>query len=162
MSRYHGGMLHARKPNWWTNSYDIMADHQLITRWNRSMWRNGGTFELQGRTYTIRANAWGTKYTMITGSDRVVASAERVGRKNWTVQAGGHTYEFQRTSVWRQEQALLKAGRPTGVIKRTSMWRSDAVAELPELDPAVQVFVFAVVLTMWDNAAAAAAAVSVP
>jgi hypothetical protein len=122
------------------------------------MWRSGGTFELEGRTYTIRSNGWGTKYTMTTGSDRVVASAERVGRKNWTVQAGGHTYSFQRTSIWRQEQSLLRQGRTTGMIKRTSSWRSDATAELPELEPAVRVFVFAVVLTMWDNTRAAAGA----
>ncbi len=148
-------MLQARKPSWWTNSYDILADDKLITRWNRSTWSGGGTFELQERTYTIRSNGWGTKYTMITGTDRVVASAERVGRKNWTVQAGGHTYEFKRTSMWRQEESLIRQGRPVGVIKRTSTWRSDATADLPDLDPAVQVFVLAVVLTMWDNAASA-------
>ena len=120
------------------------------------MWRSGGTFELEGRTYTIRSNGWGTKYTMTTGSDRVVASAERVGRKHWNVQAGGHTYEFQRTSMWTQEQALLRGGRPTGTVKRTSFWKGDAIADLPDLDPAVQVFVFAVMLTTWDNAHAAA------
>jgi hypothetical protein len=151
------GMLQARKPRWWSNSYDILSGNQLITRWSRSTWRSGGTFELEGRTYTIRANAWGSKYTMTTGTDRVVASADRMGRKKWTVQAHGHTYEFQRTSVWRQEQALLKQGRAVGVIKRTSSWSSDAIADLPDLDPAVQVFALAIVLTMWDNAAAAAA-----
>jgi hypothetical protein len=150
-------MLQARKPSWWTNSYDILADSKLVTRWNRSAWRSGGSFELEGRQYTIRSNAWGTKYTMTSGTDRVIASAERVGRKNWTVQAGGHTYEFQRTSMWRQEQTLIRGGRATGVIKRTSSWRGDATADLPELDAPVQVFVLAVVLTMWDNTAAAAA-----
>lgn len=152
-----GGMLQARKPSWWTNSYDISADGRLITRWNRSTWRSGGSFDLGGRTFTIRSNGWGTRYTMMTESNQVVASAERVGRKNWKVQAGGHVYEFQRTSMWRQEQALIRQGLVTGVIKRTSSWRGDAIADLPELDPAVQVFVFAVVLTMWDDTSAAAA-----
>ncbi|GIH02100.1 hypothetical protein Rhe02_01670 [Rhizocola hellebori] len=154
-------MLHARKPSWWTNSYDIMAGNQLITRWNRSLWRNGGTFALDGHSYTIRANAWGSKYTMTLGTDRVIAAAERVGRKNWTVQAGGHTYAFQRTSMWRQEEALVTGGRVTGVIRRVSTWRTDAVADLPQLEPAVQVFVLAVVLTMWDNAHYAASSVTI-
>jgi hypothetical protein len=38
------------------------------------------------------------------------------------------------------------------------MWRGDAVADLPGLPPPVQVFVLAVVLSMWDAQAAAASA----
>ena len=38
-----------------------------------------------------------------------------------------------------------------------SRWRRDAVADLPDLPLAVQVFVVVVVLTMWDAQATAAA-----
>ena len=38
-------------------------------------------------------------------------SAQRVGRKRWTVQAGDRTYQFRRASVWRGDQELL-LGRP--------------------------------------------------
>jgi hypothetical protein len=45
------------------------------------------------------------------------------------------------------------------------MWRGDVAADLPGLPPAVQIFVLAVVLTMWDwssgGAAGGAAAGSV-
>jgi hypothetical protein len=41
-------------------------------------------------------------------------------------------------------------------VKRTSLWRSDIVADLPGLPPPVQIFVLGVVITIWDQQAAAA------
>jgi hypothetical protein len=73
------------------------------------------------------------------------------------VEAAGRTYEFQRTSIWGQKQELHSAGQRLGSIERTSFWRSDATADLPGLPLPVQIFVFVVVLTMWDRASASAA-----
>jgi hypothetical protein len=41
-----------------------------------------------------------------------------------------------------------------GSVRRKSMWRIGAVTDLPGLTTPVEVFVLAVVLTMWDSAAA--------
>lgn len=100
---------------------------------------------------------WGNKYGMVDADGTPVTSADRVGRKSWTVEAGGRTYEFHRASMWRQEEELHSEGRRVGSVKRSSIWRGDAVADLPGLPRPVEVFVLAVVLTMWDSAAAAAA-----
>jgi len=81
-----------------------------------------------------------------------IASANHVGRTNWTVEADGRTYEFRRGSLWREEEELCSEGRRVGSVKRTSIWRGDAVADLPGLPPSVEVFVLAVVLTEWDSA----------
>jgi hypothetical protein len=61
----------------------------------------------------------------------VVAVANRVGRKRWTVEATGRTYQFRRASMWRPQEVLITNGRPVGSVRRVSLWRSDAVAELP-------------------------------
>ncbi len=87
----------------------------------------------------------------------IVATADRVGRKRWTVEASGRTYRFQRVSWWRSEELLVADGRPVGSVRRVSRWRSDAVADLPDLPLPLQVFVVVVVMTMWDAQAAAAA-----
>jgi hypothetical protein len=73
-----------------------------------------------------------------------------VGRKSWTVEADGRTYEFRRASWWRQEEELHSGGLPVGSVRRKSIWRGDAVADLPGLPLPVEVFVLAVVLTKWD------------
>ena len=44
-----------------------------------------------------------------------------------------------------------------GSIERNSIWHGNAAADLPGLPRPVEVFVLAVVLTMWDVAAASAA-----
>lgn len=150
-------MLRAKRVGLWRNRFEISVDGQPITVWDGSTWKAGGAFELDGTRYEVGANLWGTKYGMATADGTVVASADRVGRKRWTVEAGGWTYQFQRASIWRQEQHLLHPdGRPMGSIRRPSMWRGEAVADLPSLPLPVQIFVLMVVLTMWDQHAAAA------
>lgn len=152
-------MLRAEKVGFWRNRYQITADGLLLTTWDGSMWRAGGSLELDGQRYEVRAtNLWGTRYGMLTEDGTTIASADRVGRRRWTIEAGGRTYEFRRASIWRREEELHSEDGLVGSIKRTSVWRSDTVADLPGLPIPVQVFALTVVLTKWDREAAAAGA----
>lgn len=144
-------MIEARKASVWKNRYEISADGRHLATWDGSSWKTGGTFELDGQRYEVRANMWGSKYGMVNQYGTRIASADHVGRKHWTVEADGRTYEFRRASLWREEQELCSEGRRVGTVKRTSMWRRDAVADLPGLPPSVEVFVLAVVLSTWDT-----------
>lgn len=150
-------MLEAKKVSVWKNRYDIIADGRWLATWDKSSWKAGGTVELEGWRYEVQANLWGSKYGMAAEDGTRIASADRVGRKNWTVEADGRTYEFRRASPWRQEEELHCEGRRVGSVKRNSIWRGSAMADLPGLPLSVQVFVLAVVLTKWDSDAAVAA-----
>ena len=150
-------MLTARKTGAFSREYRIEADDRFVTTFLASWWRTGGTFTVEGHEYTVRQNFWGAKYGMAMADGTVVATADRVGRKHWTVDAEGRTLRFRRTSMWSGEQAMVDGDREVGSIRKLSWWKGGAVADLPELDPALQVFVVAVVLTMWDNQASAAA-----
>jgi hypothetical protein len=152
-----GGMLEARRISLWRNRYDIVADGQPLAMWDGRVWRNGGTFDLAGRRYDVKSNLWGARFEMTDEAGMIVARANRVGRKRWTVEASDRTYRFQRASWWRSEELLLADDRPMGSVRRVSRWRRDAVADLPDLPLAVQVFVVVVVLAMWDAQATAAA-----
>jgi hypothetical protein len=101
----------------------------------------GGSFELEGPRYTVRANMWGSTYGMARDDATAVATAHHVGRKRWNVEAGEQTYGFQRASPWRADQELRSGGERVGSVRRTSMWRTDAVADLPGLPLPVQIFV---------------------
>lgn len=154
---YSGGMLEARKVSLWRNRYEIVADGQSLAMWEGRVWRSGGAFELAGRRYDVNSNVRGTRFEMTDEASMTAATADRVGRKRWTVEASGRTYRFQRVSWWRSEELLVADGRPVGSVRRVSRWRGDAVADLPDLSLPLQVFVVVVVLTMWDAQAAAAA-----
>jgi hypothetical protein len=144
-------MIEARKASFWKSRYDFIADGRQLATWDGSSWKSGGTVELDGRHYEVRANMWGSTYGMVDEYGSRIASADHVGRKNWTVEADGRTYEFRRASPWREEEELRSEGRRVGSVKRKSIWRGDAVADLPGLPPSVEVFVLAVVLTKWDS-----------
>lgn len=153
-------MLTASRSGVFSREYEFDIDGQVVTSFRTSWWGNGGTFSVEGHEYTVKSNAWGAKFGMAMADGTVVARAEKVGRKNWTVDAEGRTLHFRRTSMWTAEQALMDGDREVGSIRKLSMWKSGAKAELPGLDPALQVFVVAVVITHWEASAAAAAASS--
>lgn len=143
-------MLTARQVSVWRNRYDIIIDGRTVATWDSAFWMNGGDFELDGRRYEVRANVWGNRFGMVDAVGERVASADRVGRKRWTVEASGQTYEFRRASMWDTEQELHADGERVGSVKRTSIWRGEVTADLPGLSLPVQIFVLGVVITVWD------------
>ncbi|MBX7266554.1 hypothetical protein KIF24_11235 [Micromonospora sp. Llam7] len=127
-----------------------------IAVWDRSVWKSGGEFEFDGRRFQVRSNVWGNKYTMVDDAGATVASADRVGRKRWTVEAAGRTYHFRRKSSWSSEEELLIGDTRVGPVRKTSFGRGDVAIELPGLATALQLFVFGVVISMWDAQATTA------
>jgi len=149
-------VLTAAKPSTWRRRYDISVDGVHVSRWEPTWWQSGGVFELDGQQYHVRRSALGGRDQLTGPAGEPLASAQRVGRKRWTVQAGTRTYEFRRASIWRGDQELILGDQAVGSIRRDSVWRHSAVADLPGMPRSVQVFVFCVVLAMWDAAAVAA------
>jgi hypothetical protein len=150
-------MLHAQRTGLGRRGYDISADGRHITRWEPSWWRSGGAFDLDGRHYQVRGHALGGRVELTGPAGELLASARRVGRRNWSVEAGERSYQFRRASIWRGDQQLLLGDRPVGSIRRTGFWGSSAAADLPGMPEPLQVFVFCAVLARWAAAAAAAA-----
>jgi len=146
-------MIEARRTSAWSRGYELEQGGEPLATLERSAWRNGGRFVLGGRTYEVKSNTWASSYTLVADDGTTVASAERVNRKDWTVEADRVIYQFRRASVWREEQELTIGGQPVGSVRRTSMWGGGAVADLPGMPLVVAVFAVAVVLTTWDLAA---------
>ncbi|WP_085916025.1 MULTISPECIES: hypothetical protein [Pseudonocardia] len=131
-----------------------------VSTFSSRWWRSGGRMTVDGADYQVGANIWGSTYTMTGGPggpDAVVATAERVARKHWTVTADGRSYRFRRASMWSSEQLLVEGDQTLGSVRRLSWWRGGAEAELPGLSLPVQLFVVAVVLSMWEKQQNAAA-----
>jgi hypothetical protein len=135
--------------------YTLAVDGDTVTTWDQDWWRSGGSFRLDGHTYHVRSNMWGSRFTMLDENGAVAAEAERVGRKNWTVAAGGRSYTFRRKSAFSSDQHLVDGERTVGVIKRTSMWTNNLAADLPGLPLPVQVFVLGVQITTLAAASSA-------
>jgi len=144
-------MLEARKVTLWRDRYDLVADGKAVASWDGWFWRSGGTLYLAGRRYDVKSNVWGNRFEMIDEVGVIVAAANGVRRKRWTVEAGGWTYQFQRASQWRSEELILADGRPAGSVRRVGgSGRSGVVADLPGLPLLLQIFVVVVVVIRWD------------
>ena len=56
----------------------------------------------------------------------VLAVAERMGRKNWTITGNERVYDFRRGFAWRGDQELVLNGRPPGRCGQGQRGRSGA------------------------------------
>jgi hypothetical protein len=148
--------MEAHKISVWKGHYRVTDGGREITTWDSSTWKSGGEFLLDGQRFQVRSNAWGSKYTMTDDFGTVLASADRVGRKRWSVEAGGQTYHFRRKSMWTSEEEMVLGDTRVGAVRKTSVWRGDVELELPTLPRPLQLFVLGVVISMWEAQAAAA------
>jgi hypothetical protein len=151
-------MLTAEKTSLWRGRYDILADGRPVAVWDPSWWRNGGSFEVDGHQFQVRANGWGTKYRMLDEAGNEVALVERAGRKHWSVRADGRTYEFRRAAMLGNRQEMLADGVKVGSLRRTSAWSGAIEADLPGLPVPIQIFVIGVQIAIWQAQQSAAAA----
>jgi hypothetical protein len=150
-------MLTAEKMGTWGRHYQVADDGRPVAVWDQSWWRTGGGFEVNGRRFQVRGNAWGTGFRMLDEAENEVARVERAGRKKWTVRADGRTYEFRRASFWGNQQQLLADGVQVGSLRRTSAWSGAIEADLPGMPLPVQIFVVGVQIALWKAQSAAAA-----
>ena len=151
--------MEARRISTWKSSYLVTDRGREVATWDSKVWKGGGEFVLDGRRFRVKSNGWGTKYTMADDAGTVVASADRVGRKRWTVSAGGQTYHF-RSKFWSGEEELVLGETRVGAVRKASFWGSTVNVELPGLPPAVQLFVLGVVISKWNAESSAAAGAS--
>lgn len=152
-------MLYAQRRGAFDNSHGIVDETgKLIAFWNPKTWRQAGEFELLGARYTVQTAGWAAQRASLIGSDgAVLAEADGVGKKRWTVRAGDAIHDFERTSIWRADQTLVNAGRQQiGLIRRVGFWGQRAEADLPGLPLPVAVFALIVVLMLWERNDAAA------
>lgn len=150
-------MLLAKRTSIWRARYEVSQHGHPVAHWDGAVWRQGGDLEVAGQPFQVRGNMWGSRFSMLDKAGGVIAAADRVGRKRWSVTAGPVTYQFQRASVWSEAQDLLVDGRKVGSVRKVSVWRSDVAVDLPGVPLPVQVFILGVLVTMWQAHAAAAA-----
>src|SRR5687768_18335867 len=62
---YPGGVLEAKRAGFWKGDYELSADGRPLTRWDAKTWRGGGSFELDGRRYEVRAVRFGSRYELV-------------------------------------------------------------------------------------------------
>ncbi|MEM6673415.1 MAG: hypothetical protein AAF726_11270 [Planctomycetota bacterium] len=142
-------------PSAWTYTRATVEDESgFLTRLKTSSWKESATFELGGRSHTIRRTGWPAIFTL--RQDHVeIASARKLGwfTSRIELMVNGVSYELKLRSLFSSAYELLQRGETVGSVRGTSWWNRRAEADLPDdLPPEVQVFTIWVVLAMWRRA----------
>lgn len=153
-------MLTATKTGAFARRYEILSDGQPVATWSQKFWRSGGDITLAGHTYRVDATTFTNKYRMYDSLGSEVATAEKAGRRNWTLTADGKPHRFRRRSFFGSTQDLMTGDSVVGSITKKGFWGNRVEADLPTLSLPAQIFVIGVMITTWDREAAAAASAS--
>jgi hypothetical protein len=150
-------MFEIERTSWFGRRYAVRDDAGSGSQWTPvrrlSEDLNG---EIDGTTYAFRRD--GRNRFALTRGETELASAAAVKRGRWAIEIepGGATgYELVRGRGGRWHMELQRGGTAAGRISRGRSSRGKFVCELPaELDPAVQVFIGLVGMTLWSRASA--------
>ena len=145
------------------NGFDLVGDAgQPVGGFRGSVWRESGEIVTGGQRYEFRRD--GGRRFRLAGPQGGVALARRTGRWSggWEITAGPATYLLARAGWFSRGYRLVLDGAVVGQIA-SGRWLSRAgAANLPVgMAPVAQVFVVAIVLTLWrrdDSAGGGAAA----
>ncbi|MGW5577190.1 hypothetical protein [Micromonospora chokoriensis] len=129
-----------------------------MTVWEGSFWKNDGEFHLGERRYRLIGNIWSRRFALVDDQNNVIAEADQVTRKQWTVQVGNEAHRLRRASFWSSQQELLAGDRVVGTVKRAGFWGGGVGVDLPGLPLPAQIFVLGIVLVIWRQQSASAAA----
>ncbi|HEV7653844.1 MAG TPA: hypothetical protein VGP36_03780 [Mycobacteriales bacterium] len=127
-----------------------------------SAWRESGRIQAGGEEWEFRRERY--RRLSLAGPQGVYAAAERVSlwSGRWRLTTGGQAYELVKGGWFSRRYELLAGDAVVGELAPRGVFGSKAAVELPpQLPPAVQVFVIAVVMTLWrreQNSASGAAA----
>ncbi|QWF78589.1 hypothetical protein [Amycolatopsis sp. CA-230715] len=152
-------MLHAKRTSLSTRSYEITRDGRALTTFSPGGRKrlSGGCFPLGGTGYEVRSHRFTRVYELLDDGGSVVAATSRVGRR-WQLRAAGRVFHFRRNSFASREQSAFdEKGNPIGSLTSTGRGKPGATADLPGLEPELQVFALVVTLLRRQRKRAAAA-----
>ena len=141
------------------NGFDLLDDAgRELGSFHGSAWRERGEIAAGGEVAGFRRD--GGRRLALDGPAGELAAADKpsIWSGRWVLRAGGEAYELAKRSWLSRSFELHRGGQVVGSVHPKGLG-SKAVVDLPaELPPAVQVFVVAVVLTLWRRESAAAGA----
>jgi hypothetical protein len=146
-------MLRARRRGVFKREYEVFSASEVITMLPLRR-RESSEFSLAGTNYRIERD--GRKRFLLSGPDGQLATAEQRAGREWAVTGN---LSLVKPSVWRSGWEIRRGGVSQGDIRHDGAFSRTYTADVPEDIPLpVAVFLFYVILVIFERQAAAAAA----
>jgi hypothetical protein len=143
-----------------TNHFTFRAPDHALVELDASQWREVARFRLkEGQFAMQREGEWSGPLKLrgdfvLVHNGNVVARAKKVSvfRSTFEVEAMGGKLMLQKESIFRRTFVILENDRQSGSIRRANFWSRRTLVNLPAKWPVyVQVFLFWLVLLMWNR-----------
>ena len=148
-----------------SNHFSFRAPDQALVELNASQWREVAKFQMRNGEYRLYREGEWTKQFKLRGdfvlehNGEVIARARKqsVFRSTFTIDLQGRSVVLKKRSWWGRTFIVLENDRQIGSIRRASIWSRRTLVNLPSSWPVpVQVYLFWLVLLMWNREDAAA------
>jgi hypothetical protein len=153
-------MLEARPRNLFSRDFFIEANGREVSKLEVPLWREAGAFTIEGQPYRIYREGWMSGAFLLESGGRQIGRAIKPSafRSQFDLELDGSRYSLQRTALFGRTFTILRGGAEVGSIRPVSVFSRRALIDLPSDWPlSVKVFVFWLVLVIWNRDRSAAA-----
>lgn len=159
-------MLEARPIGIFSRDFDIEVEGQKIAMLDVSCWREAGEISLEGQPYRLyREGVMSGAFILKNQQEESVARAIKPSafRSQFDLEFGDRRYSLKRASGFGRGFSVFQDGIIVGSIRPAGLFTRRTMIDLPaDWSTPIQVFVFWLVLVIWnrDDAGGVAAAAS--
>ena len=156
-------MLEANPKHFLSNDYVVRSPEGGSTVLDVSSWRERAEFELGNVPHRLYREGMVSGAFVLERAGTVLAKATKPSafRSQFVLELNGQSYTLRRTSMFRRSFGIFSGDRQVGAIRPASAFTRRTIIDVPpDWSPAVQLFVFWLVLVIWNRDDAAAAGAS--
>lgn len=153
-------MLTAEPKDLLGKTYRIVEEDVVVAVVRQSIWKEKAEIELGGRHYRFERDRALRGSFLLLEQDNVLAYANKPSafRQRFELRIEGRDYLLRKPSVWRRGFCVEDSSGELGTIRPVGILSRKASIELPESwTLIVRIFIFWLVLLIWQRERAAAA-----
>lgn len=153
-------MLRAVPKRWFSSAYKMLDNDTTVAIVDPSLLREAAELTIQGSTYSLYREGLMSGAFILANGGSILARAVKPSAlyRSFQVEHGGKQYTLKAESVWSKKFVLSEGGVRVGSVYPERALTRKAVVDFPEEIPlAGRVFMFWLVMILWNRADTAAA-----
>jgi hypothetical protein len=153
-------MLAARPLGIFSRDFVIEADGQQVALLDVSRWKEAGEITIGSKPFKLYREGFVREAFVLEEVGQPVARAIKFSafRSRFDLELEAGHYSLQRDSAFARSFSVVQNGEVVGRVRRSGLFTRNAVIDLPSAWSApIQVFVFWLVLVIWNREDSSAA-----
>lgn len=154
-------MLEAKPVSMFSRDFGIEAEGRRIALLDVSCWKEAGEISIEGESYRLFRERLMSGAFILEKAGQAVARAIKPSafRSRFDLELAGRSCTLSPDSLFRRSFSVLQNGVAVGNIRRAGLFTRRAIIDLPgDWSLPLQVFVFWLVVVIWNRDDSAAAA----